>query len=289
MKLHLVFWAIFLPILFTNCKTAKFTASNSINSCGKADKVTGANFIFLIDNSGSMTLTDCLNPNAKGICSEATEREKAILASFDRLVEITEQSENPKEAMSVFTIAKFSPDVRRGKITDINKPIYAQFETKASQRAKLAETLKFTREPKGDTPFEIAVQYTKRFLDEQNNQKRNVAVLVTDGEPTDTNPDVTLKNASQLPLDRFTIRINTKGDSINERYTSHKSIIEKYYTNDQNGWTTNYEDIESYMNDLMSLATNFSQSMPIDIKSAKGLETAIFDEVIRTTINSCNN
>jgi len=39
----------------------------------------------------------------------------------------------------------------------------------------------------------------------------------------------------------------------------------------------------------MSLATNFSQSMPIDIKSAKGLETAIFDEVIRTTINSCNN
>ena len=289
MKLHLVFWAFFLPILFTNCKTAKFTANNGLNSCGKADKVTGANFIFLIDNSGSMAETDCSNPNANGICSEATEREKAILASFDRLVEIAEQSGKPEETKSVFTIAKFSPDVRLGKITDISQPVYAKFETIASERARLAETLKFTREPKGDTPFEIAVQYTKRFLDEQQNQKRNVAVLLTDGEPTDTNPDATLKNAGQLPLDRFTIRINTKGESINERYTSHKSRIERYYTNDQNSWTSNYEDIESYMNDLMSLATNFSQSMPIDIQSAKGLETAIFDEVIKTTINPCDD
>ena len=288
MKPRLLLWAFFLSMIFTNCKTAKFAANNSLNSCNKDDKVTGANFIFLIDNSGSMFETDCLNPDASGTCSAATEREKAILASFDRLVDITEKSDNPEQAKSVFTIAKFSPDIRLGKMSDINEPVYAQFETIASERARLAETLKFTRQPKGDTPYEIAVQYTKRFLNEQKNQKRNVAVLLTDGEPTDTNPEVTLKNASQLPLDRFTIRINTKGDSLEERYLDHKARIERYYTNDRDGWTSNYDDIEKYMNDLMSLATNFSQREPTNIESAKALETAIFDDVIRSTIKSCD-
>ena len=113
--------------------------------------------------------------------------------------------------------------------------------------------------------------------------------MLTDGEPTDTNPSLTLSNAKQLPLDRFTIRINTRGESINERYTTHKSIIEGCHTAGDNTWTSNYQSIEAYMNDLLSLAENFGSSPNINISSAKDLETAIFDKVIQTTVGSCQN
>ena len=276
---------LFLFTLFSTlaCQKADFRGveAKKPGVCESGEAYTGANFLFLVDNSGSMTQTDCPSGNDKD-CGE-TNREKAILSAFDSLTEAYVSSGEEDRAVSSVAVAKFTPDNRNQPFSELSPDSYVSVESYPENRNILQNGLQFTRQPRGDTPYLNALLWGEKFLTEEGSltDRKNVLVLVTDGEPTDKSPSAVLEKAQAIDAPLITIRVNQEGLSPEQRREAHYNIISNQYSD----WPTEtYDSLHLYVDDLMALPQQISSRDVIEISSVQDLEDRIFKDIILETV-----
>ena len=277
-----------LILASTACQPAKFAGTSARapkpTFCEEGETYRGANFMFMIDNSGSMRDTDCPGLTEDGRCNAATERELAILKAFDSLNAAAAESSFTPESISTLSIAKFTPEDRFLTLDSFENPVSLTVTTEAQNRSILAESLSFTREPKGDTPYLNALELGQRFLasGDLKAEHPSVLVLITDGEPTDKSPSAVRTLAENLDAKILTIRIrNAKESSDADRRAFHASVIREEY----DSWATDsYSSLDEYIADLLALAADISDDEIIQIASAAELEASVFEDILARNV-----
>ena len=161
---------ILLSLLLLSCQENEFVGGESVQQipsvppvvvppvilppeppppCEDKEEIEGAHFIFLVDNSGSMLETDCPNRDEEGRCDE-TNREKAMLATFDTLSELFESSDS-LGSLSFLSLARFTPVDQGSLIESPEQTDFISIPAKADRRDELKDGLRYNRTPKGDT------------------------------------------------------------------------------------------------------------------------------------------
>ena len=248
-------------------------------ACSSQEKISGAHFVFLVDNSGSMLETDC--PERNGNRCQQSNREKAILATFDWLSELRSNASDPSTAESQLSVARFTPQDKGGRLDELAQTDFVSVSTKPENRDALVATLRFNRQPYGDTPLLNALLLAEQVASYASNRginKDSVFVLLTDGEATDRSPAAVRELANKLKYPLFTIRINHLDIDPASRFAAHRNNMELNYP----GWSTDdFESMDAYVNALMALPAAISSEALIEISSSQALQTTIFDDIIR--------
>ncbi len=173
--------------------------------CTDTEHATGAHIAFLIDNSNSNSATDCPSPTEietfQGskvyACQGQTNREKAVMAAFDLLQSVADKEPASAAATSSLSIASFP--TRADFMAGWSKETNGMIDVSAANRAATASALGFSRKPFGQTPYDGAITAANElFQGLADDGKARVAVLVTDGEPTDSNPGAVAAKAEAL-------------------------------------------------------------------------------------------
>ena len=251
----------------------------------------GAHVMLIIDNSTSTADTDCPGRKSSGgrFTCDATNREAAGLAIFDRLSKIREAHESDPESLSTVAIANFTPE--RVGDTRFNLTLEPH-EVASAERGKVIEALAFTRRPYGDTPYRNAVTAAKELLDQIDAQygqdgKKRIVLLVTDGEPTDSDPAAVKALADQLKARAEWITVMlTSGQSRQARLDAHRKIMTNYEQNYNNGagWrASHYATFDAYMIDVFALPGQIASRL-VEVAAADQLKTVITDEIIKKVI-----
>jgi hypothetical protein len=219
----------------------------------------GAHVAFLIDNSNSNAATDCPGSvrlsqgNEAWECRQATSREVATLAAFDTVLAAGGAS-NAVDARSRVSVAGFP-------VSNINGNPQLDWIDVApgDARDQLAAGLRFTRRPGGLTPYGEAVDAaTELFSGLENDGRGRVAVLVTDGEPTDRDPAEVAAKAQELTkmgVELITVFV-TSGETRAAREARHIEMLRNFnqssLSNGQGPWYTDrYPTFDSWTADLL--------------------------------------
>lgn len=257
------------------------------SGCTNTDKVTGAHLLFLMDNSGSMEQTDC--PGGRATCLGETEREKALLVSFDVLSQVQAKYPFQTSAVSTLSYAQFTP----GAVPGFRSKLVG-FEIKGQGRGEFQRDIQFLRQPAGDTPFAGAVEQARDLSQSinsmfSNDGKPRVIVVVTDGEPTDRDPAQVLADVKAVRatgLKWITVKV-TNGQSKDARTAAHRTLMLNSYENSSRGRTQSnghwyvprYANFESYFAELM-LFSSASSDQVIEIDTSDKLQKVILEEII---------
>lgn len=278
-----------------NTATDTPAATPQINQgCSDQAVVTGAHIVFLLDNSGSMQKTDCQR-GWGNTCGAQTNRETAVLESYNALSSIVTKYPSQASALSTVSIGQFTPGRSYGA------PNIVAMETRGDSLAQLQNQLMFLRQPTGDTPYLDGTRLAKTLLDQINSTfvsdgKPRVVIMVTDGEPTDRNPAAVLADAQTIRASGaqwFTVMVNN-GQTRDQRASVHRNMLMNDYERGRgrqqsNGhwYTSNYPNFDAYFADIMSLPTNMSNQI-IEVSSANDLQKVILEKIIATKIE-CRN
>lgn len=262
----------------------------SVNpACKNTSQQMGVQVAFIIDNSSSNTQTDCSNPvltgNVSGApqytCDSATHRENAVLSAYDYLQPSSVSATTPI-GKSQFAVASFPRTLQDGYIVQTNW----QLIDNANQRAAISQSLAFTRQPMGNTPYGAAVQsMSDIFRVAPVDSRARVAILVTDGFPTDRN-GVQVRNAAAAlkatGVDIYSIYI-TNSASLASSQADHLAFLQNMENAAAPGHyydTSAYPSFSAYTDHI--LGTNGRQSLLqemskqiISIDSAAQLQSTI--------------
>lgn len=307
---------------FVGCSNAEFTSGNArardakdsstnptpstptetkpvVPACTDTSLVTGAHLIIALDNSGSMKETDCPDMN-NGQCGSATNREKALLSSYDALSKLYETYKDQASALSTISYSVFTPTSVGGNLPGSSIVALA---TDGSGRSRLEQSLAITRRPVGDTPYASALNEAKSLRSQlasqfSNDNKPRVVVVITDGEPTDRNPVQVLgdilnfKSGSQVQW--ITVMVNAANQTKEQRQARHKTMLQTYYERDlgprqSNGhwYAPNYANFDAYFSDIVSLPSASSDQI-IEIDSSDKLQKVLLDEIVAKKVE-CRN
>jgi hypothetical protein len=283
---------LLITLVALSCNKAKFSGGSNKKPAPKPDvcqEVTstiGAHFMFLIDNSGSMRTTDC--PQRDGdVCKGETNREIAILRAYDELARIYEQSGKADTSLSTISFVQFTPnssDEDGLAYSEIDKERLEPTQAVPENRDSLVQKIRFVRRPGGDTPYLNAVEGGHDLVDDVDSnfaadKKARVAVIVTDGEPTDRNPAEVRTRAQALKnkgVKVFTIMVAAGGPRIDAH---RKRMLE--YEEFHDGWRdAAYPSFDRYMEELQAIPSTISDKV-IQIAEAKDLGAIIETEVIQ--------
>jgi hypothetical protein len=237
-----------------------------------------AHFLFLVDNSNSQKQNDC--PRALINDCGRTERERAVLSAFDTLVYLAKMPGNV--ANSTISVTRFTPssESEDGPPTEMLAPTAIG----SSNRFRVERSLRFTRNPSGGTPFSGVVQGGQKWASQlASDGIPRVAVIMTDGEPTDIDPNAVLNQANALKgasnVRFITVKI-TKGFTVDQRVAEHRSIMNTIYQQRANaGVKSPFNSFESYFDALITLPGKISEIMTVD--QAPGLTEKIGKEIIQ--------
>lgn len=268
--------------LVLGCQNAKFTAEGAKipGVCASGEEYVGANFVFMVDNSGSMGVTDC--PSGDEQNCGPTYRERAILNAFDILTKASDVSEYATKSMSTISIAQFTPQSRDATLNDFNWNLQT-VQSFPEDRDDLESALEFTRAPAGDTPYFNALTIAQSIVQGEglNEDQETVVVLVTDGDPTDRNPDEVRQLAASINAKIMTIRVTPENWSQEIRRDKHLETITRYYSD----WSQeSYPSTEAYTDDLLRLVDDISKDGVYEVNEAKELEDGIFNNIISQTV-----
>lgn len=173
--------------------------------CEKEQKTIGADIAFIIDNSNSNAVTDCPEAREAGThngvavyeCMAQTNREVAVKAAFDLLSEIAAKDSTNAMAQSKLSIASFPS--KEDYVTGWTDQSKGWIETNGTNKDKLTSVMSFSRKPSGMTPYLAAMTGAENaFAQTSADGRAKVAVLVTDGEPSDSNPSAVEAKAATL-------------------------------------------------------------------------------------------
>lgn len=265
----------------------------------------GVQLAFLIDNSQSNEANDCPSPDYRGQivnadgtgrgnfrCLKSTSREKAVLASYDMLQNIAQAEPSNALATSSLAIVSFPVKVESG---------YAQrlswTTVTPGNRYQVEGSMLFSREPFGQTPYgDALLGASELFASSSNDDRAKVAILVTDGEPTDQNPSAALAKAQALRDQGITVyTVLYAGADRASRHATHQAMLQKF-DNNRLSWSGKhwydesvYSSFASYVDAILgnatlkSLAEQIGGGSIIEVADAKALENAL-SQVVKKAI-----
>jgi hypothetical protein len=264
----------------------------------------GAHLAFLIDNSNSNAATDCENPKQvdtfknTGVyeCSGETNREKAVKSAYDLMKAIADKAGNA-DAVSEVSIVSFPTrkDYQNGWQPDSDGWI----EASGDNKTKVADAMLFSRTPFGLTPYGAAFTAGEELFAGINDAKAKVAVLVTDGEPTDKDPEAVAAKAKALRdsgVEVITVFVNS-GETRTERKSKHTAMMTDINkgsnkAGEGNWFSDAYADLATYMESLLgggdkkSLAERVADGQVVEVANSQGL-TDVFNKIVKTKAIKC--
>ncbi len=288
--------------------------------CAENQKSIGANIAFLIDNSSSNSGTDCPSPSKVGqyggtdvfSCGAETSREKAVLAAYDLLADVSARDTSPMAASNI-SIVGFPAANNAVQTVQVATNGWVSTRPGAENRTGIQTALKFTRQPMGATPYGTAVAAANGLFSINSNDGRSrLAVLVTDGEPTDRDPSEVAVRAKALRdagVEVITVFISTQ-QSRSQREAAHQAMLQSWEQQSQPNHYYNaqrYQSFDAYLNDVfgrngrVSLSDSItSQVVPtcvdgagslcqrwkVEIPDAAGLSNVV-KQIIRTRAVKC--
>ncbi|MGE0174173.1 MAG: VWA domain-containing protein [Oligoflexales bacterium] len=285
-----IWTTLLLALVALCCNRASFSGGQNKKPvpvepiCKEVTSTVGAHFLFLIDNSGSMRTTDCPDRD-DDVCRGETNREIAIMRAYDELTRIYEQSGKAASSLSTISFVEYTPVEEDGfAYSKMSKERLGSTEAITGNRGTIVSKIQFVRQPGGDTPYLNAVDGGLDLVNEVNSKfsddgKARVAVIVTDGEPTDRNPAAVRARAQELKgkgVKLFTIMVSAGGP----RTDAHRERMLEY-VDEYDGWyDAAYPSFDRYMQELTAIPTAISDRV-ILISEAKDLGAIIEKEVIK--------
>ena len=287
--------------------------------CNDTQKAIGANIVFLVDNSNSNASSDCpgvvTTQQSVSTCAGETNREKSLLAAFDLLGDVSTEDTSPSAASNI-SIVEFPSASGTSKVATngwiSSRPV-------VESRATIQSALTFARRPVGATPYGAAITAASTlFSSSPNDERSRVAVLITDGEPTDRDPVAVAATADELRkagVEVITVYI-ANAQSRAQREAEHQAMLQDwesrwlarspsahYYVEAANA-IKNMDDYLSYIfgrNGKVSLADavtsavvpscvdapgSVCQRWKVEIPNSAGLENVV-KQIIRTRAIKC--
>lgn len=266
----------------------------------------GAHIAFLIDNSNSNAATDCPAATKIGThsnvglyeCGEKTNRERAVEAAFGLLQSIHEKEPDQLDSLSELAIVSFPT---KDDFIDGFKRETPWLAVEASNKQVASEALQFARRPYGLTPYGAAFSgATELFSGLEASGKAQVAVLVTDGEPTDKDPNGVMARAKALRdqgvkvITVFVTGEETRGSRRTAHTDMMRGIDASSVNADKGHWYTDaYENFAAYTAALTGDATNdglverISDEI-VEVENSDAL-TAVFQNIIKTRVIRCED
>lgn len=256
--------------------------------CQDQTRSIGAQIAFLIDNSQSNEATDCPFPVATGSknsnggklyrCELATNREKAVLAAFDFLQELAAKESDNTSAVSSVAVASFPATEFDG--------YKLQSEWRSAvldQRSAVAQVMRFTREPAGQTPYGEALAGAQAVFSRAAADNRGkMAILITDGLPTDRNPSAVQAKADALRQSGVkVVTVYVTGSAQRQqRLADHRSLLNKfetiYQTSNQHWYEPgSYASFDQYVTAILGLAQGISQNEVVEVADASALSKTL--------------
>ncbi len=271
----LLSFSLVLPVLLSiGCNEAKFSGKEAGKQCKNTETSIGAQVAFLIDNSNSNAETDCPGATAfssyeaalgrtieRYECKSSTNREQAVKSAYTILRDFSKSAskKEPELSKSELSISSFpsANDFREGY--NIETPNW--YATVAETEGNLSNSLAFTRKPLGFTPYGAGLKSAKEMFVKlgDKGKKNRLAVMVTDGEPTDRNPAATIKLADELrSLGVEVVTVFVAGKKTREdRRNEHMAWLRRNDTSltsaGQGTWydKAQYKNVDEYLRDLM--------------------------------------
>jgi hypothetical protein len=202
--------------------------------CPASKQSVGAHLAFMIDNSNSNADTDCAAPVQIGTLNDAklyecqgqTNRERAVLAAFDLLAAVSANEPSSAKAQSTIAISSFPTSA--DYVGGWQKETASWVDVKTSKRPSITKAMLFSRRPSGLTPYLGAISGAQSFFGGlAADEKARVAVLVTDGEPTDRDPSAVAAQAEALRaagVEVITVFVNS-GANRAQRAKEHIAML----------------------------------------------------------------
>lgn len=275
--------------------------------CSDTERKIGAEIAFLIDNSNSNAATDCPDDKylgeSEGVsvyeCQSETNREKAVLAAYDVLRDVATSENGNVLANSRIAIGSFptAQDTAFGWKNQTQGFV----DVLSASRDSIASAMIFARKPAGMTPYGSAMGGAKDVFNASANDKRaKIAVLVTDGEPTDGAPDSVTAKAAELTakgVEVITVFV-TSGEARQSRETKHIAMLKKIddkrlaQTNNKTHWyDAKYASFDAYVQSLLGGSAQQGvirtiSGKIIEVSDSAGLTNA-FMHIIKTEAVKC--
>jgi hypothetical protein len=237
--------------------------------CKPEQKTIGADVAFIIDNSNSNAVTDCPEAKEAGMhngvavyeCMAQTNREVAVKAAFDLLSDIAAKESTNAMAQSKLSIASFPS--KEDYVTGWTDQSKGWIETNGTNKDKLTSVMSFSRKPSGLTPYLAAMTGAESaFAQTSADGRAKVAVLVTDGEPSDSNPSAVEAKAATLRskgVKVITIYV-TGSESRGTRIKNHTDMMRgindsRVKQSGKNWFAATYSNFTEYMTALVGNGT----------------------------------
>ena len=232
--------------------------------CAANQKSIGANIAFLVDNSSSNAATDCpgaaLARNVNGAdmyhCAQETNREKAVLAAYDLLADVSTRDTSPMAASNI-AIVGFPAEGNAVQTVKIATNGWVSSRPASENRAGVQTALQFTRDPFGATPYGTAIAAANGLFNVNSNDGRSrIAVLVTDGEPTDRDPADVAERAKSLRaagVEVITVFIDNSQNRT-QRQAAHAQMLANYEQWSQPNHFYNaqrYQSFDAYLDEIL--------------------------------------
>ena len=271
----------------TPVPTSTPTPTPSPVACTDKQFSIGAHVAFLIDNSNSNTATDCPKGMKVGTfrgtdlyeCQEATNREKAVLAAFDVLAEVAAKEPDSANAKSSLSVVSFPSDANFVDGWAI-KSNNGWLNASPADRSAIEKSLVFTRRPMGLTPYGAAMSAGNSLFENiGDTNKAKIAVLVTDGEPTDRDAVLVSEKADALRakgVKVFTVYV-TNGQDRAKRISDHTAMLRSF--NDRSiadgkgpWYAQRYPSFDEYTRDLLGQGASLSLVEKVSSKTDSACE-----------------
>jgi hypothetical protein len=252
----------------------------------------GAQIAFMIDNSTSNEATDC--PEARAterrkpggasvyVCESETHREKAVLAAFDLLAKVASDDAGNGGALSALSLVSFPVTENAGFQRQLSWT-----PAEGAGRQALAEALRFARSPWGQTPYGEAFQGARELFGEAAaDARQKVAILVTDGFPTDGDPNGVAAKADELRAGGVkVITIFVTGSAARaERQDTHRAMLRRFVEGSERAgqsWydASVYASFDAYVEVILGLGSRVAAGEVVEVADASALERAVLGVV----------
>lgn len=275
------------------------------NKCQDGQTPVGAHLALIIDNSGSNAETDCTGKSYIGKtttgtfagtsmyqCSGETDREVAVKRAVEDLKAFADVAGATAVAQSRLAVAAFpSPQAMNSGST-----LLANWQDVAPKTQWTGgASLTALRKPLGFTPYGAAVVQAKELMRQvpQDGRARAV-ILITDGEPTDQDPDAIAAQALELKnsgIKLYTILI-TSGQERASRLSAHRSTMQSLEdwslsVNGKDWFGASYGSFNTYFAHLMGDGQN--QKSLLEKLSERTVEidqSTSLNDTLRTLIST---
>lgn len=256
------------------------------------DRFTGVEVAFLIDSSSSMGDNDC--PGALGsveagfVCRGRTHREKMVLSTVASMNTLYAEHRGRGGAPSLVSVARFTPS------SLFSNDYLVALDTARSSRLNLplmTGALGFTRAPVGRTPYLNAARAAADILGKHQRygKRKRIAIMITDGEPTDTDPRAVSRQVDQLReagITWYTVKVNTGSGGVTERRKEHWYTL---FTRNMRSFSKHprYNSDEEYFEEIWELPAKISDGL-FEISSFEELEAEVLNNIVYREME-CSN